>query len=313
MKTYVCITKDGKSHDIVAENSRAANSAAESKFGYANIVVAPQESMVKKTGVKTGDKLDPMGVCSRCKRSHVRYDESMWSLPHKVHYGPDAPQCKGGLVTPTKKATDRRTRLHKALDRAIDAKHGRDTAPVGDAETFKVGDRVAYWGPKGAKPRFGSVVSDTGNLEVIVKLDGGIEQKLPKVNVTKKIQATDTNWHPQRKYPTPILPKSTGAGAVRNELLLKKKITDSATRQRLHRALDRAINQKRAKDAREFVVKQTSKGWLVFEDGQPGYPFPTKEKAVQHAKAVAEIRKVGGLVAPVRIVDAIDPYLSSGQ
>ena len=54
-------------------------------------------------------------------------------------------------------------------------------------------------------------------------------------------------------------------------------------------------------DAREFVVRETPKGWVVFEDGLSGYPFPTKEKAVKHAEGIAAIRTVNGQRAPVRV------------
>ena len=45
---YLCITKDGKKHTIQAQNARMANTIAEQKFGYANISVAPQESLRSK-------------------------------------------------------------------------------------------------------------------------------------------------------------------------------------------------------------------------------------------------------------------------
>jgi hypothetical protein len=54
-------------------------------------------------------------------------------------------------------------------------------------------------------------------------------------------------------------------------------------------------------DAHEFVVKETPKGWVVFEDGLRGYPFPTKEKAVKHAEGTAAIRTVNGQRPPVRV------------
>jgi hypothetical protein len=54
-------------------------------------------------------------------------------------------------------------------------------------------------------------------------------------------------------------------------------------------------------DVREFVVRETPKGWVVFEDGLSGYPFPTKEKAVKHAEGIAAIRTVNGQRAPVRV------------
>lgn len=47
-KKYVCITKDGKRHDIEAENARQANLIAERRFGYDNISVPPQESLRAK-------------------------------------------------------------------------------------------------------------------------------------------------------------------------------------------------------------------------------------------------------------------------
>jgi hypothetical protein len=43
--TYTCITIDGQKHEIQATTARQANSIAEAKFGYANISVAPQESL----------------------------------------------------------------------------------------------------------------------------------------------------------------------------------------------------------------------------------------------------------------------------
>ena len=48
MKLYTCITVDAKRYDIVALNAISANSIAEKRFGYANICVAPQESMVRE-------------------------------------------------------------------------------------------------------------------------------------------------------------------------------------------------------------------------------------------------------------------------
>lgn len=44
-------------------------------------------------------------------------------------------------------------------------------------------------------------------------------------------------------------------------------------------------------------------GWLVFENGCPGYPHLTKEAAVTHAEATAKLRTVGGLVPLVVVVE----------
>ena len=44
---YTCITKDGTRHDIEALTAHHANSIAEKRYGYANIAVAPQESLRK--------------------------------------------------------------------------------------------------------------------------------------------------------------------------------------------------------------------------------------------------------------------------
>ena len=64
--------------------------------------------------------------------------------------------------------------------------------------------------------------------------------------------------------------------------------------------------------AQQFIVRQGTvrdalgrerSGWLVYEDGRPGYPYPTKEKAVYEAKAIAQIRIVNGRVAPVTVIE----------
>jgi len=31
-------------------------------------------------------------------------------------------------------------------------------------------------------------------------------------------------------------------------------------------------------------------GWLIYEDGRPGYPYPTKEQAIKQAEGIKSIR-----------------------
>jgi hypothetical protein len=64
--------------------------------------------------------------------------------------------------------------------------------------------------------------------------------------------------------------------------------------------------------ASKFVVRygtvvdalgRKREGWLVLEDGRAGYPYKTKEEAVEQANATAQIRIVGGVVAPVVVIN----------
>ena len=64
--------------------------------------------------------------------------------------------------------------------------------------------------------------------------------------------------------------------------------------------------------AQQFVVRHGTvtdalgrerTGWIVYEDGRPSYPHPTKEAATTQARAIAQIRIVNGRVAPVTVID----------
>ena len=66
--------------------------------------------------------------------------------------------------------------------------------------------------------------------------------------------------------------------------------------------------------AHSFVVKHGTvtdalgrdrTGWLIFEDGRPGYPYATKENAVRQAKAIAAMRIVNGQITPVTVEEEL--------
>ena len=45
------------------------------------------------------------------------------------------------------------------------------------------------------------------------------------------------------------------------------------------------VKQASVKDA----IGRVRAGWIIFEDGQPGYPFATKEQAVKQAEALGSL------------------------
>ena len=57
------------------------------------------------------------------------------------------------------------------------------------------------------------------------------------------------------------------------------------------------VKYTKVKDALDRIRE----GWIVFENGQPGVPFATKEQAIQQARAIAEIR--GQSPAIVKVED----------